>query len=88
MGWLAWIIFGAIAGWVASIFAGTNERQGCLLNIIVGIAGAFVGGFLYQLITGRPFYFDFDLTSFLVAIAGAVLLLGLLTGFRGRRSRV
>lgn len=87
MGWFAWIIFGAIAGWVASMFAGTNERQGCFLNIAVGIAGAFIGGFLYQLITGNPFDFAFNLTSFLVAVGGAVLLLGLLTGFRGRRTR-
>ena len=38
MGLLSWIVFGALAGWVASIIAGTNNRQGCLTNIIVGIA--------------------------------------------------
>lgn len=85
MGLIAWLIFGALAGWVASMIAGTNERQGCLLNIIVGVVGAFVGGFLYSLLTGRSFNFDFDLTSFIVAVAGAVILLFLLTGMRGRR---
>lgn len=85
MGWLAWIIFGAIAGWLASMIAGTNERQGCLLNIIVGIIGAFIGGFIYNLVTGVPFDFGFNIRSFVVAVIGAVILLFLLTGMRGRR---
>ena len=84
MGFIAWLIFGALAGWVASMIAGTNERQGCLLNIIVGIVGAFVGGFLYNLLTGRQLDFGFDVTSFIVAIAGAVILLFLVTGARRR----
>ena len=84
MGIIAWLIFGALAGWVASMIAGTNERMGCLLNIIVGIAGAFIGGFVYSLLTGTEFIARFDITSFLVAVAGAVLLLFLLTGLRGR----
>jgi uncharacterized membrane protein YeaQ/YmgE (transglycosylase-associated protein family) len=44
MGILSWIIFGALAGWVASMITGRNERQGCLMNIIVGIIGASVVG--------------------------------------------
>jgi len=85
MGLIAWLIFGAIAGWVASMIAGTNERQGCLLNIIVGIVGAFIGGFLYSLLTGRQLDFGFDVTSFIVAVAGAVILLFLVTSARRRR---
>lgn len=85
MGIIAWLVFGALAGWVASMIAGTNERQGCLLNIIVGIVGAFIGGFLYSLITRRDFVAGFDITSFIVAVIGAVLLLFLLTGLRRRR---
>jgi uncharacterized membrane protein YeaQ/YmgE (transglycosylase-associated protein family) len=85
MGLIAWLIFGAIAGWIASMIAGTNERQGCLLNIIVGVVGAFIGGFLYSLLTGRQLDFGFDLTSFIVAVAGAVILLFLVTGARRRR---
>lgn len=85
MGIIAWLVFGALAGWVASMIAGTNERQGCLLNIIVGIVGAFIGGFLYSLLTGREFVASFDITSFLVAVAGAVILLFVLTGMRRRR---
>jgi uncharacterized membrane protein YeaQ/YmgE (transglycosylase-associated protein family) len=75
MGWLAWIIFGALAGWVASIIAGTNKRQGCILDIVVGVVGAFVGGLLVQLFSGQPLDFGFNLTSFLVAVIGAVVLL-------------
>jgi uncharacterized membrane protein YeaQ/YmgE (transglycosylase-associated protein family) len=85
MGILSWIIFGALAGWVASMIAGTNERQGCLLNIIVGIIGAFVGGFLMQLLTGRQFDMAFNLSSFIVAVLGAVVLLFIVGAIRGRR---
>ncbi len=75
MGILAWIIFGALAGWVASLLAGTNEQQGCILNIVVGIVGAFLGGLLVQLFTGSGFNFEFDITSFIVAVIGALVLL-------------
>ena len=82
---IGWLVFGALAGWVASMIAGTNERQGCLLNIIVGIAGAFIGGFLYSLLTGNEFIAQFNITSFIVSVVGAVLLLFFLTGVRRRR---
>lgn len=85
MGILSWIIFGALAGWVASMIAGTNERQGCLLNIIVGVVGAFVGGFLMQLLTGREFNMQFNLSSFIVAVLGAVVLLFIVGAIRRRR---
>ena len=84
MGIIAWLIFGALAGWVASMIAGTNQRMGCFLNIVVGIIGAFIGGFLYSLFTGTEFVASFDITSFLVAVAGAVILLLIVTGFRRR----
>jgi hypothetical protein len=44
LGWLSWIIFGALAGWVASLITGNRSQTGCLTNIIVGIVGAFLGG--------------------------------------------
>ena len=85
MGVLAWIIFGALAGWVASILAGTDRQQGCLLNIVVGVVGAFVGGLLYQLLTGGSFDFNFNLSSFIVAVIGAVVVLFLWRALAGRR---
>jgi uncharacterized membrane protein YeaQ/YmgE (transglycosylase-associated protein family) len=85
VGLLGWIIFGAIAGWIASLFAGTNDRQGCFLNIIVGVVGAFIGGLLMEFLTGSEFSFDFNLRSFAVAVVGAIILLAI-TGFARRRS--
>ena len=54
MGILAWIIFGALAGGVAGMIAG-SKRSGCLYNIIIGVVGAFVGGLIMQFITGETF---------------------------------
>ena len=50
LGIISWIIFGALAGWVASMIAGTNREQGWLENIIVGIIGAVVSLFILRLI--------------------------------------
>ncbi|MBL8122020.1 GlsB/YeaQ/YmgE family stress response membrane protein [Candidatus Saccharibacteria bacterium] len=71
---LVWIIFGALAGWIASLIAGTNPRQGALANIAVGIVGAFIGGFLMQLI-GKQGVTGFNLYSVFVAVIGAIVLL-------------
>lgn len=71
---IAWIILGALAGWIASILMGTNARQGLGMNIIVGIAGAAIGGFLMSIFnqggaTGLNFW------SLIVAVIGSVVLL-------------
>lgn len=82
MGILAWIIFGALAGWLASIIMKTNAEQGALGNIIVGIIGAFIGGFVVSLFGGDGVT-GFNLTSMLTAILGAVILLAIVKSFRG-----
>jgi len=84
MGWLSWILFGALAGWAASIVTGRNSRMGCLANVIIGVLGAFIGGFLYTLLTGKGISIGFNWLSFLVAVIGATLLL-VVTGWYGRR---
>jgi len=77
---IAWIIFGALAGWIASIIMKTNAQQGAIANIVVGIVGAFIGGFVVRLLTGNEVN-GFNLTSLLVAVLGAVILLAIVKMF-------
>lgn len=86
MGIISWIIFGGLAGWVASLITGDNERQGCITNIVVGIVGAFIGGFLMNLIGARGGVTGFNLYSFFVAVIGAVALLAILNLVRGKKN--
>jgi uncharacterized membrane protein YeaQ/YmgE (transglycosylase-associated protein family) len=78
LGIFSWIIIGALAGWVASLIAGTNREQGWLEHIIVGILGAFLGGFLFSPVTGRGTDFAWNVGSFVVAVIGAVVSLFIL----------
>lgn len=89
MGVIAWIVFGALAGWAANVVVGGRERrpQGCLISVLVGIVGAALGGLLYRLITGREKFFEFDFGSFGVAVLGAIVLLALLKAVSGGRDR-
>jgi uncharacterized membrane protein YeaQ/YmgE (transglycosylase-associated protein family) len=84
-----WLIFGGLVGWVASKIMGTDRQQGLMLNIIVGIVGAMVGGFLWGLIDSNPApYRFFSIGSWLTAIIGACILLYLVGLVNGRRRRV
>lgn len=80
---LAWIIFGAIAGWLASLIAGADGRIGLVGNIVIGIVGAFVGGLIASAL-GAGGVSGFNLYSFLVAIGGATLILFVLNAFSSR----
>jgi uncharacterized membrane protein YeaQ/YmgE (transglycosylase-associated protein family) len=86
MSLVGWIIFGLITGFVGSRVV--NRRgEGCLLNIVLGIVGACVGGFIFTSIGGQGIT-GFDLYSMFVAIIGAIMVLLLfhaLTGCRGLR---
>lgn len=74
---LGWIIIGGLAGAVAGRITGTAARQGCLLDIVVGIIGAFLGGAIVSLVGGVGVT-GLNLYSFLVATLGAVVLLSIL----------
>jgi uncharacterized membrane protein YeaQ/YmgE (transglycosylase-associated protein family) len=82
---IIWIVIGGLAGWVASMIVGTDKNQGVVGNIIVGILGALVGGFLVGLLGGDGFT-GFNLWSFLVALLGAVVLLGIWKAIASRRT--
>jgi len=71
---LLFIIFGAIAGYIASMIM--SSSHGWLEDVILGIVGAFLGGFLFNTF-GQPGVSGFNLYSFLVAIVGAVIVIGL-----------
>ena len=74
MNLIVWIIFGALVGWVASLIAGTDAQQGALANILIGIVGALIGGFIARRF-GAEGVTGFNLMSFLIALAGAILLI-------------
>ena len=74
MGILSWIVFGAIAGFVAKWIMPGEDPGGFIVTIGIGIAGAFVGGFIGSLI-GFGDISGFDLRSMAMAIAGALILL-------------
>lgn len=85
---LSWVLFGALAGWVASLIVGTNRRQNLFADIAIGIMGSLLGGVVMQLLTGQQFGMQWSLKSFAVAVLGAVLLLSLTGWYRsGRRNR-
>ena len=71
---LSWILLGALAGWIASMIMGRNAQMGALANIVVGIVGALIGGFLMNALSA-PGVTGFNLYSILVYIGGAVVLL-------------
>ena len=80
MEWLYAIIVGAIAGWLASLAMRTS--QGLLTDIVVGIIGAFIGGFVLSLIPGvTPIAGGLNLGSILTAFVGAVILLAIIRAF-------
>lgn len=81
MGILAWIILGALSGWLASIIMKKNASMGALANIITGIVGAFIGGIVFNLF-GAEKVTGLNLYSVLVSVVGACILLWVLNKFK------
>ena len=77
---IGWIILGALAGWIASIITKKNSQMGAWANIIVGIIGAFIGGFLVNIFGGQGIT-GFNIWSLVVAIVGAVILIWIINLF-------
>ena len=71
---IGWIVLGGLAGWLASKIMGTDPQQGIFMNIVVGIVGALIGGFIMRSL-GTQDVTGFNIWSFIVALIGAVVLL-------------
>jgi uncharacterized membrane protein YeaQ/YmgE (transglycosylase-associated protein family) len=86
---IVWLIVGGVLGWIASIVMRTDAQQGTFLNIVVGIVGAGVAGFLISPMLGVPTINDnaFSVASLIVSLLGAVVLLAIINLFRRGRVR-
>jgi uncharacterized membrane protein YeaQ/YmgE (transglycosylase-associated protein family) len=84
MNFILWIIIGGILGWIASIIMRTNAQQGLFLNIVVGIIGALVAGFVLTPLfgIGTINQNNFSLPALLVSLLGAIILLAIVNLFR------
>ena len=85
MGPVGWVVLGGLAGWLASKFVGTDKDQGIIANILVGIVGAFVGGWVFNLLGGSGAT-GFNVWSFVVAVVGAVIVLVIWKAITGRKA--
>jgi len=84
MNFLLWVIVGGIIGWIASMIMKTNAQQGILLNIVVGVVGAFLAGMVLSPLfgTGTINQSNFSFPSLLISLGGAVVLLVIVNLFR------
>ena len=83
MGILVWLIVGGVCGWLASIIMRTDAQQGILLNVIVGIVGALLAGFIISRMIGVGTINEgISVATFLVSLLGAVILLAIVNLFR------
>lgn len=79
---IAWIVLGGIAGWIGSMVMGTDASQGVILNVVVGIIGAVVGGFVFNSL-GESGVTGFNFYSLAVAVVGSVIAIWVVKLMRG-----
>jgi uncharacterized membrane protein YeaQ/YmgE (transglycosylase-associated protein family) len=84
MGILLWIIFGGIVGWIASLIMNTDSQQGVIMNIIVGVVGAMIGGWIMSSL-GETAVTGFNRCGFLVALLGSIILITIIGALRSNR---
>lgn len=90
MNFIIWLVIGGVLGWLASIVMKTDAQQGILLNVIVGIVGAALGGFVISPLVGISTINqnNFSVPALLVSFVGALILLAIVNFFRRRSARV
>ena len=81
MGIISWIIIGGIAGWIGSMITNNSRKMGCMTNIVVGIIGSFIGGYVVNLFGGYGIT-GFNVWSLVVAVIGSVIFLSIINLFR------
>ena len=83
MGIIVWLVMRGLVGWIASMIMGTNAQQDIILNVVVGIVGAMIGGWLIGPLLGAGSINDgITIMSFIVSLIGAVILLAIVNFFR------
>jgi uncharacterized membrane protein YeaQ/YmgE (transglycosylase-associated protein family) len=82
---IAWIVLGLLAGWIAGMVM-RGGGYGILGDIVLGILGAIVGGWITGLLTGQDLVNGFNLMSLVVAVLGAIILIAISRAFTGRRA--
>lgn len=89
MNFIIWLIVGGVIGWLASIVMKTNDQQGMILNVIVGIVGAMLGAWLISPLVGVGTINqnNFSLPALVVSLVGAIILLAIVNLFRRRTAR-
>ena len=89
MSFIIWLVIGGLVGWLASVVMKTDAQQGIVLNIVVGIIGALLGGWLLAPLfgTGTINQGDFTLSGLLVSFLGAVILLAIVNLIRRGSAR-
>jgi uncharacterized membrane protein YeaQ/YmgE (transglycosylase-associated protein family) len=86
---IVWLVVGGVIGWIASMMMNTDGQQGIFLNIIVGIVGAALAGFIISPLVGVPSINQdaFSIGALLVSLVGAIILLAIVNLFRRGRVR-
>jgi uncharacterized membrane protein YeaQ/YmgE (transglycosylase-associated protein family) len=86
---IIWLVVGGVIGWIASLIMKTDAQQGLFLNVVVGIIGALLGGWLLSPLVGAGTlnHGDFSVMGLLVSLAGAIILLFLVNLIRRRSPR-
>ena len=89
MNFIIWLVVGGLIGWIASLIMKTDAQQGLFLNVVVGIIGAMIGGWLLSPLVGAGTLNqgDFSLPGLFVSLAGAIILLFIVNLIRRRAPR-